>query len=62
MQAITQRAIELLKQMIAAPSISGNEKEVSDIVFNFLKDNGYSPTQIVTIIKSLFVTNNLRKE
>lgn len=46
MQAITQRAINLLKQMIAAPSISGNEKEVSAIVLNFLKDNGYSPIQI----------------
>jgi len=46
MEQITEKAIGLLKQMIAAPSISGNEKEVSDIVFNFLKDNGYEPAQI----------------
>jgi len=46
MNTLTQSAINLLKQMIATESFSGNEKNVSDIVVNFLKDNGYEPEQI----------------
>ena len=46
MNAQTENATNLLKQMIATQSFSGNEKEVSDIVFGFLKDNGYQPEQI----------------
>jgi acetylornithine deacetylase len=41
-----ENAISLLRQMIAAPSFSGDEKKVSDIVFKYLKDNGYQPEQI----------------
>ncbi len=41
METQTEKAIELLKQMIATPSTSGNEKEVSDIVLSFLKNEGY---------------------
>ncbi len=46
MNTLTQSAINLLKQMIATESFSGNEKNVSDIVVNFLKDNGHEPEQI----------------
>lgn len=46
MNALTENATNLLKQMIATQSFSGNEKEVSDIVFGFLKDNGYQPELI----------------
>ncbi len=46
METQTEKAIELLKQMIATPSTSGNEKEVSDIVLSFLKNEGYHPEQI----------------
>ena len=42
----TQVAINLLKKMIATPSLSGNEKEVSDLVFSFIEQLGYTPQQI----------------
>lgn len=46
MESLTQSAVDLLRQMIATQSFSGNEKEVSDIVFSFLKNEGYQPEQI----------------
>lgn len=46
METQTEKAIGLLKQMIVTPSTSGNEKEVSDIVLSFLKNEGYKTEQI----------------
>ena len=46
MDSLTQSATAILRQMIATQSFSGDEKNVSDIVVKFLKDNGYEPEQI----------------
>ena len=46
MNSTTEIATSLLKRMIAAPSLSGDEKNVSDIVAAELTANGYSPERI----------------
>jgi acetylornithine deacetylase len=39
----TTEAIELLKKLIATPSVSGKEDRAADIIENALKEYGYSP-------------------
>ncbi len=37
------KALSLLKQLIAIPSVSRNEDETADLIFSTLKENGFSP-------------------
>ncbi|MBR5643147.1 MAG: M20/M25/M40 family metallo-hydrolase [Salinivirgaceae bacterium] len=46
MNSTTEIATSLLKRMIAAPSLSSDEKNVSDIVAAELTANGYAPERI----------------
>ena len=38
--------IQLLRQMIATPSLSRNEEATADLIFDFLNDNGVAPKRI----------------
>ena len=40
---MTAEAVELLKRLIATPSVSRNEKEAADIMQNFMEEKGLSP-------------------
>ena len=46
--------IELLKNCIAVPSFSREEKEVSDLLFSFIVNKGYRPERLMNnlIVKS----------
>ncbi|MDR3272638.1 MAG: M20 family metallo-hydrolase [Flavobacteriaceae bacterium] len=42
---LKQRAIKLIKELIKTPSFSGSEDQTSNLVFNFLKNNGIDNIQ-----------------
>ena len=42
-EALTQEAIGLLERMVSLPSVSREEKEVADLLENFMKERGKTP-------------------
>lgn len=46
MEELYYNAIDLLKQMIAIPSLSRDEKEVADYIENYIKKEGHTPNRI----------------
>ncbi len=42
----TNQSIELLRQMIAVPSVSREEEKVADLLFAFLSENGLQPNRL----------------
>ena len=40
---ISQQAIELLKKLITIQSYSGEEDKTADLIFDYLKENGFNP-------------------
>ena len=52
-QDITNNAINLLKKMIAIPSLSKEEKEVADLIEQFLQENGITTGRLINNIYAL---------
>ena len=52
-QHITNSAIDLLKKMIATPSLSMEEKVVADLIQQYLQDNGISTGRLINNIYAL---------
>lgn len=46
MKPKTQEAVELLKRMIATPSLSRNEAQTGDLLFAFLDEQGAAPERL----------------
>ena len=42
-EALTQEAVGLLERMVSLPSVSREEKEVADLLENFMKERGKTP-------------------
>ena len=52
-QHITNNAIDLLKKMIAIPSLSREEKEVADLIQQYLQENGISTGRLINNVYAL---------
>ena len=52
-QNITNRAIDLLKKMIAIPSLSREEKEVADLIEQYLQENGVTTGRLINNVYAL---------
>ena len=52
-QHITNNAIDLLKKMIATPSLSKEEKEVADLIEQYLQENGITTGRLINNIYAL---------
>ncbi len=52
-QNITNSAIDLLKKMIAIPSLSREEKEVADLIEQYLQENGITTGRLINNVYAL---------
>ena len=52
-QNITNSAIDLLKKMIAIPSLSREEKEVADLIEQYLQENGVTTGRLINNVYAL---------
>ncbi len=52
-QNITNSAIDLLKKMIAIPSLSREEKEVADLIEQYLQENGVNTGRLINNVYAL---------
>lgn len=52
-QDITNNAINLLKKMIATPSLSKEEKEVADLIEQYLQENGITTERLINNVYAL---------
>ena len=52
-QNITNSAIDLLKKMIAIPSLSREEKEVADLIEQYLQENGITTGRLINKVYAL---------
>ena len=52
-QNITNSAIDLLKKMIAIPSLSREEKEVADLIEQYLRENGVTTGRLINNVYAL---------
>ena len=52
-QTITHSAIDLLKKMIATPSLSREEKEVADLIEQYLQENGITTGRLINNVYAL---------
>ena len=52
-QDITNNAINLLKKMIAIPSLSKEEKEVADLIEQYLQENGITTGRVINNVYAL---------
>jgi acetylornithine deacetylase len=52
-QNITNSAIDLLKKMIATPSLSREEKEVADLIEQYLQENGIGTGRLINNVYAL---------
>ncbi len=52
-QNITNSAIDLLKKMIAIPSLSREEKEVADLIEKYLQENGVTTGRLINNVYAL---------
>ena len=43
--ALQQETLELLKKLIACPSLSGQEQGVADLLKAYLRENGFSTVE-----------------
>ena len=50
---ITESAIDLLKKMIAIPSLSREEKEVADLIEQYLQENGITTGRLINNVYAL---------
>ena len=50
---ITESAIDLLKKMIATPSLSREEKEVADLIEQYLQENGITTGRLINNVYAL---------
>jgi acetylornithine deacetylase len=50
---ITESAINLLKKMIATPSLSREEKEVADLIEQYLQENGITTGRLINNVYAL---------
>lgn len=50
---ITKSAIDLLKKMIAIPSLSKEEKEVADLIEQYLQENGITTVRLINNVYAL---------
>ena len=56
-----EELLELLKKIIETPSVTGNEKKVSDILFKNLKEHHYNPKKIGYNVLCYGVNYNRKK-
>ena len=60
LQSLQKNAVELLKKLIATPSISGEEDKTAEILVNFLEENGVE--KVNRILNNVWAVNKFYDE